>query len=128
MAQLIAGVVALLVFATVTKIAVWLFSPDSDNSIFRAIAVNVVIVLGYFGLALLMTLIPPLASLALLVVWPFAVLKMAYGMSTFRSVLVALAIAALMYVVQHFLGAATAPTPAATAQWVVPRAHTATTV
>ena len=111
MASVLAGLVSLLLCATVTKIAVWLFSPTSPNGLLRAVAVNLVTVLGFFGLVFAGTVLPPLLVSLLLFAWPFAVLKVAYRMSVLRTVIVALAIGILLFLLQVFLLSGAPPRP-----------------
>ena len=95
-------VVSVLVGALLFKGAVYLISPDSPNSVIRAIVTSVVATIAVLAVAMLSSqfLGPGMVLLAMLFA-PLLVIRASYGMSLFRAFIVTVVFGAFMYLAQH---------------------------
>ncbi len=104
------GLVSILVGALLFKGAVSLISPDSPNSLGRALVTSILATVAVFGIALLSGMFPG-PSLVLLAIFfaPLMVIRASYGMSLFRAFVVTTVFGAFMYLAQHIEGRLMAP-------------------
>lgn len=86
------------------KFGVWLVSSESPNTWLRALAVSAALTLGVGGLALLLVSHGHVwKAVGIVLVGPFIVLKLAYGIGFLRALLLIIVIAAVQGFANHLL-------------------------
>ena len=110
--------VSVLVGALLFKGAVYLISPDSPNSVARAIVTSIAATIAVLAVAMLGAQFLGLGMLLLATLFaPLMVIRVSYGMSLFRAFIVTVVFGAFMYLAQHVENRVLEPkTPPVTSQ------------
>ncbi len=111
--NIVHSLVSVLVGALLFKGAVYLISPDSPNSVGRAIVTSIVATIAVLAVAMLgAQFLGGVMLLAAILLAPLMVIRVSYGMSLFRAFVVTVVFGAFMYLAQHIENQVLGPKPA----------------
>ena len=95
------GLGLILVGALLFKLAIYLISPDSPNSVIRALVTSVLAVVAAIAALTFLDGLSILGRLAVAVLAALTVIRLSYGMSMFRTVIVTAIFGAMLSVALH---------------------------